>query len=264
MGKGKNKMRYRDRDWVSSDEEFSPSSSPLFCEFHSYATSYSMKAPQEIKARNPMQEKYLNLLQAPPASSPSILVATGPAGVAKTYLANAVGITKLKEGSIRKLIITRPAVAAGSDAIGFLPGSLEAKMDPFTRPIFDVFYRFATPKEVQSMIANQEIEICPLIYMRGRTFDNAWICADEMQNSTPEQMLMLLTRIGTNSKLIINGDPSQHDRKYEVNGLADFLHRMETRPCDDIAHVKFADEHVERHPVIKKIIHMYEPHKHSE
>jgi phosphate starvation-inducible PhoH-like protein len=201
----------------------------------------------------------MNLLQTP--ASPSIVVATGPAGVAKTFISTAMGISKLKDGSIRKLIITRPAVAAGSDAIGFLPGTLEAKMDPFTRPIFDVFHKFASQKEVQAMIARQDIEICPLIYMRGRTFDNAWICADEMQNSTPEQMLMLLTRIGENSKLIINGDPTQHDRKYEVNGLADFLQRLDRSPCDEIALVNFTEEHVERHPVIKKIIHMYGPSK---
>lgn len=247
--KGKNKSRSRDKDWLTSDDDmYSRSSSPVWCEFGSY-----MKA-QEIKARNPLQEEYISLLQS---STPPIVIATGPAGVAKTYLSNAIGISKLKDGSVKKLVITRPAVAAGSDGLGFMPGTLEEKMDPWLRPIYDVFYKFVSPKEVQNMIANQVIEICPLVFMRGRTFENAWICADEMQNSTPEQMLMLLTRIGSNSKLVINGDPTQHDRKYEANGLADLMIRLDKRPCEDIKVVRFTEDHVERHPVIKTIIRMY-------
>ena len=115
-------------------------------------------------------------------------------------------------------MITRPAVSV-DEQHGFLPGTLEEKMDPWLRPIYDVFYKFITPAQVNNLINKQQIEICPLAYMRGRTFDNAWICADEMQNSTPQQMLMLLTRIGKNSKLVITGDPAQHDRGFEKNGL---------------------------------------------
>lgn len=252
MPKNKKKSRDAYKDWTTSDDE-SYGTSPTF--MFSYNEYRRVDTPIEIKPRNPMQAHYLSLLESP---QPSIVVATGPAGVAKTYFSNAVGIKKLKEGAVKKLIITRPAVAAGSDGLGYMPGTLEEKMDPWLRPIYDVFYKFATPKEIQSMIANQTIEICPLIFMRGRTFEDAWICADEMQNSTPEQMLMLLTRIGSNSKLIINGDPSQHDRKFEENGLADLLHRLQRRPVgDDLQQVNFTEEHVERHPVIKSILRMY-------
>lgn len=255
--KGKNKFR-KNRSYNSEDEDddiFASSGASLGTSlgFHS---GYITPTPPIIKPRNSMQEKYINMLES---DKPSIVIATGPAGVAKTFLSNAIGIQKLKEGKISKLIITRPAVAAGSDGLGYMPGTLEEKMDPWLRPIYDVFYKFTSPKDVQNMIQNQTIEICPLVFMRGRTFENAWICADEMQNSTPEQMLMLLTRIGTSSKLVINGDPTQHDRKYEANGLEDLLHRIKRYPnlINDISMISFTEEHVERHPVIKTILNIY-------
>jgi phosphate starvation-inducible PhoH-like protein len=172
-----------------------------------------------------------------------------------------VGIQKLISGSIEKLIITRPAVSV-DEQHGFLPGTLEEKMDPWLRPIYDVFYKFISPSQVSNLMMKQQIEICPLAYMRGRTFDNAWICADEMQNSTPQQMLMLLTRIGKGSKLVITGDPAQHDRGFERNGLVDLLSRMDMEEnkehaSSDIKTVFFTEDHVERNPVIKKILKMY-------
>lgn len=225
----------------------------------SFSQSYtSMKKNVEpIKPRNDRQALYLRLLEAP---NPPIVVAAGPAGVAKTYLCNAVGIQKLLNGSVEKLIITRPAVSV-DEQHGFLPGTLEDKMDPWLRPIYDVFYKFISPQYLQDMIRKQKIEICPLAYMRGRTFDNAWICADEMQNSTVSQMMMLLTRIGMNSKLVITGDPHQHDRGFTVNGLTDFTSRydkhIDESIYNDIQIVNFTHEDVERHPVIRRILHMY-------
>lgn len=260
--KGKNKYRYRgDKDWLTSDDEmFSRSSSPIQSSImimgqSSYKSdaSYSLRTP-EIKPRNEMQTRYLNLLETP---HPPIVIAAGPAGVAKTYLCNAVGIKKLIDGSVDKLIITRPAVSVDEEH-GFLPGTLEEKMDPWLRPIYDVFYKFVSPATIKNMIAKQQIEICPLAYMRGRTFDNAWICADEMQNSTTQQMLMLLTRIGANSKLVITGDPQQHDRGYVENGLNDFIKRMHRSDrTKNIELVQFTEDHVERHPVIREILRMY-------
>lgn len=261
MGKGKQRYR-QDRDWVSSDDDiFYPHSSSLPASLsnsfqHNYSTS--MLKVKELKARNPVQERYMKLLET---DNPPIVIANGVSGTGKTLIPNSMAIMKLKEGSIKKLIITRPAVESGSDKIGFLPGTLEEKMDPWLRPIYDVFYKYVTPQEIQNLIMKQVIEIVPLVYMRGRTFDNTWIICDESQNTTPEQMLMLLTRIGINSKLIINGDPSQHDRKFERNGLQDLLDRIKRNSCNenDISLVNFTENEVERHPVIKKVLKLYAP-----
>lgn len=263
-GKGKGKARDRDMWGFESDDEIGLHGKSV----GSYGSSFlndetilsnSLRTivNRPIKARNPAQEYYLKMLEN---ERPSIVIAAGPAGVAKTYLCNAVGIQKLINGSIDKLVITRPAVSV-DEQHGFLPGTLEEKMDPWLRPIYDVFYKFISPSQVNNLINKQQIEICPLAYMRGRTFDNAWICADEMQNSTPQQMLMLLTRIGKNSKLVITGDPAQHDRGFEKNGLIDLLARLpqddEENKDGDIRTVFFTEEHVERHPVIRKILKMY-------
>jgi phosphate starvation-inducible protein PhoH len=260
-GKGKNKARDRDMWGLDSDDETVYGSS-LPASLSRYdGESFMMAAVpahlnKEIKPRNEAQEKYMELLQTP---SPPIVIAVGPAGVAKTYLCNAIGIRKLLNGEVEKLIITRPAVSV-AEQLGHLPGTLEEKMDPWMRPIYDVFYKFVPQSKVQAMIQKQQIEICPLGFMRGRTFDNAWICADEMQNSTPEQMLMMLTRIGKNSKLVITGDPEQHDRGFERNGLMDLMRRLDVESeaeHHDIRVCRFTHEHVERHPVIKKILKLY-------
>lgn len=266
-GKGKSKARDRDMWGMDSDEEYIygrslPNSFPTHFPFEndfvggsSVSAAPSMQF-KDIRARNPAQEKYMKLLESP---NPPIVIAVGPAGVAKTYLCNAIGIQKLINGSVDKLIITRPAVSV-AEQLGHLPGTLEEKMDPWMRPIYDVFYKFVSPAKVQAMIQKQQIEICPLGFMRGRTFDNAWICADEMQNSTPEQMLMMLTRIGKNSKLVITGDPAQHDRGFERNGLMDLMKRLDIeseQEHHDIRVCQFTHEHVERHPVIKKVLRLY-------
>ena len=126
-------------------------------------------------------------------------------------------------------------------------------------PIYDVFYKYISPEKLQALIAKKTIEICPLGYMRGRTFSDAFIIADEMQNSTPQQMLMILTRIGLNSKMVITGDLQQHDRNFAVNGLKDVLEKLERKPLDgsDISVIKFSEEDVVRHQIIKKILNVY-------
>ena len=161
-----------------------------------------------ILPRNVHQEDYIDLLDDP---QKSICFATGPAGTGKTMLAVQMGIHKYDSGEVSKIVITRPAVSV-DEQHGFLPGDLKDKMAPWTRPIFDVLEEHWTPKQVERMIENKEIEIAPLAYMRGRTFKECWIVADEMQNATPEQMKMLLTRIGTGSKIVVTGDLAQHDR----------------------------------------------------
>ena len=149
-------------------------------------------------------------------------MATGPAGTGKTLFATEMGVKHFLLGTYEKLIFTRPSVAVDED-LGYLPGTLEEKMAPWVRPIYDILYNFMTPKEVTAMLEEKIIEISPLGYMRGRTFKNCWIVADEMQNSTISQMKMLMTRLGENSRLAITGDLDQHDRRYEQNGLEDFL-----------------------------------------
>ena len=135
------------------------------------------------------------------------------------------GLKQFLHGKYEKLIFTRPAVAADED-LGYLPGTLEEKMAPWIRPIYDILYKFISPAEVTELIENKSIEIAPLAYMRGRTFKNTWIVADEIENSIPTQMKMLLTRLGEGSRMVITGDLDQHDRHGEINGLADFLEKF--------------------------------------
>jgi len=206
-----------------------------------------------IIPRNLSQENYLELLKNP---KKYIVFAIGPAGTGKTMLAVQMAIKLYKEGSINKIIVTRPAVSVDEDH-GFLPGTLNEKMAPWTRPIFDVFEEYYHPKEIATMLEDGIIEISPLAYMRGRTFKNAFVIADEMQNTTQSQMKMLLTRLGDNSRMVVTGDLNQADRPNE-NGLLEFCtlygqggdYRM-------IALARFETRDVERHPVVKEILKLY-------
>ena len=188
-------------------------------------------------------------------STVPVVISTGPAGTGKTLLACHAGSKALASGQVNRMILTRPAVSV-DEQHGFLPGSLEKKMDPWTRPMFDAMYKYMSVKQVKTMIEDRRIEICPLAYMRGRTFDNAWIIGDEMQNSTPSQMKMLLTRIGDDSKIIVAGDVAQHDRGFENNGLSDLISRI-LNSSSDIAHINFTENDIVRNQVIKEILSMY-------
>jgi hypothetical protein len=166
------------------------------------------------------QEKYVQCLND---YKTKILFVIGPAGTGKTLFACNTAIRELKTGNIQKIVLTRPVVPVEED-IGFLPGNINRKMDPWTRPIFDVFLEFYSQRDIDMMVQNNVIEISPLAYMRGRTFKKAFIIADEMQNSSPNQMLMLTTRIGEGSKMVITGDLQQSDRS-QNNGLSDFMNK---------------------------------------
>jgi len=205
-----------------------------------------------ILPRNVHQEDYIELLTD---HQKSIVFATGPAGTGKTMLAVQMGISKFESGEISKIVVTRPAVSV-DEQHGFLPGDLKDKMAPWTRPIFDVLEEHWTPKQVERMIESKEIEIAPLAYMRGRTFKECWIVADEMQNATPEQMKMLLTRIGTGSKIIVTGDLAQHDRGFQNNGLKDFTTKL-TENHSTIGCVHFTKKDVERHPAVVDVLNIY-------
>lgn len=185
-----------------------------------------------------------------------MIFAVGPAGTGKTMLACYAAITGYNDGTYKKIIMTRPVVSVEED-IGYLPGTLEEKMDPWTRPIMDIFSEFYTQSDINYMIKEKIIEISPLAYMRGRTFKNAFIIADEMQNSTPNQMKMLLTRVGEGSKMIVTGDLMQHDRKYSDNGLKDITQKLENKHYKRIKIIKFTTEDVERSQIVKDILHIY-------
>lgn len=186
-----------------------------------------VKTPPALKAQTDNQKAYLKKLRQ---SRHDILFAVGPAGTGKTYLAVRDAIDKYQKGDCTKIVITRPNVATGDD-LGYLPGTLTEKMAPWIRPIMDVFMECFSKIEVERMMHNEIIEIAPLAYMRGRTFKNAIVIADEMQNATPEQMKMLLTRIGENSRMIVTGDTEQYDRKElgTESGLADITRRLADR-----------------------------------
>jgi len=154
-------------------------------------------------------------------------------------------------------VITRPAVSV-DEQHGFLPGDLKQKMEPWTRPIFDFLEEYYKPKQVTQMLENKTIEISPLAFMRGRTFKNSWIIADEMQNATQEQTKMLLTRIGEGSKIVVTGDLAQHDRGYSNNGLKDFLNKYNANNYNTIGHVQFTKKDVERHPVVADVLQIYD------
>ena len=203
-----------------------------------------------ISPRTLTQRRYLDLL----TSHVPVVVGTGPAGTGKTLLACHAASRALAARQVDRLILTRPAVSV-DEQHGHLPGNLEQKMAPWTRPMFDALYRWYTPKKVRDMMYDQQIEICPLAYMRGRTFDRAWIIGDEMQNSTPSQMKMFLTRIGEGSKMAVIGDPDQHDRGFEENGLFDLVNKLNY--SENIRHVLFTEGDVVRSEVIKEILRMY-------
>lgn len=207
-----------------------------------------------IIPRNISQESYLELLKNP---KKYLVFAIGPAGTGKTMLAVQMAIKLFKEGSIKKIVVTRPAVSV-DEQHGFLPGTLNQKMEPWTRPIFDVFEEYYHPKEIAGMLEDGLIEISPLAYMRGRTFKNAFVIADEMQNATPSQMKMLLTRLGENSRMVVTGDLNQADRPAE-NGLLEFCELYgEGGDYRMIAMAKFDTQDVERHPVVKEILRIYQ------
>jgi len=205
-----------------------------------------------VKAKNANQELYLTYLND---FSKNYVFATGPAGTGKTLLAVEKGIEFFERKLYNKIIITRPAVTVDEDH-GFLPGTLEEKMDPWVRPILDVFKEHFSKEHIDYLIKTEKIEISPLAYMRGRTFKNAWIVADEMQNATISQMKLLLTRLGDNSRIIITGDLQQNDQT-TINGLQDFLEKERRVKSSYISTITFKSSDIERHPAIKDILHIY-------
>lgn len=205
-----------------------------------------------IVPRSPMQVDYIRALQRD-----DIIFALGPAGTGKTYLAVAQAVSQLITGSVQRLILSRPAVEAG-EKLGFLPGDMKEKVDPFLRPLYDALYDCMPPEQVERRIASGEIEIAPIAFMRGRTLADAFVILDEAQNTTREQMKMFLTRFGQNSRMVICGDPRQVDIPGgdRMSGLADAVEKLEG--VEGFGTVRFTAADVVRHPIVGRIVEAYE------
>ena len=226
--------------------------------FHNNVVQINNYLPEKHKnvkivPRNRAQESYMLTLAD---AKKDVVFGIGPAGTGKTLIAVLTAIKLFKEGVVDKIIVTRPAVSVDED-LGFLPGTLEQKMAPWTRPIFDVLRDYFTAKDIEGMIAEGVLEIAPLAYMRGRTFKKAYIIADEMQNSTANQMKMLLTRLGEGSKMAVTGDLNQADRLKD-NGLIDFIdHLGKFGYASHLACIEFGHQDIERHEAVKEILEVY-------
>lgn len=204
-----------------------------------------------IVARSPTQVRYIEAL-----GSADVIFALGPAGTGKTYLAVAQAVSQLISGSVDRLILSRPAVEAG-ERLGFLPGDMKEKVDPYLRPLYDALYDMLPAEQVERRLASGEIEIAPLAFMRGRTLANAFIILDEAQNTTPLQMKMFLTRFGERSRMVICGDPNQVDLPVAgSSGLADAVRRLDG--VEGIATLRFSVKEVVRHPIVGRIVEAYE------
>lgn len=201
------------------------------------------------------QENYILSLCDPETD---VVVCVGPAGTGKTYLATLAAIQAYRNREIERIVITRPAITVDDEKHGFLPGDLNAKMEPWVKPILDVFREFYAVKEIEAMLAEQTIEIAPLAYCRGRTFKNSWVILDEGQNATPSQMKMILTRIGNGSKIVLTGDIEQTDRRTKDNGLLDLQHRLSKMPVPKLKVCEFDVRDIQRHPIITHVLKIYE------
>jgi len=218
--------------------------------FESDAILFSHRR-KPIMAKTPTQKQYVDTIK-----NNDITFGIGPAGTGKTYLAMAVAISYLKQQKVNRIILTRPAVEAG-EKLGFLPGSLTEKVDPYLRPLYDALYDMVDSAKVNDMLEKNIIEVAPLAFMRGRTLNDAFIILDEAQNTTKEQMKMFLTRIGFGSKAVITGDITQIDLpKISQSGLVEAIKVLEN--IDGIGFVKFTEKDVVRHPVVQKIIQAYD------
>lgn len=204
-----------------------------------------------IVPRTVNQAAYLNSIHNSP-----VTFGIGPAGTGKTYLAVVMAIHYFLKGKVERIVLTRPAVEAGEN-LGFLPGDLIQKINPYLRPLYDALFELLTPERVTSLIEKGSIEIAPLAYMRGRTLNNAYIILDEAQNTTMSQMKMFLTRLGTNSKFVISGDITQIDlAKPQFSGL--IQSRKILKNIDGIEFINFSREDISRHPIVEKIVEAYE------
>ncbi len=212
---------------------------------------------RRLSPRSPTQVAYVRALR-----SRELVFAIGPAGTGKTYLAVAMAVSLMMEGQVERIILSRPAVEAG-EHLGFLPGDLREKVDPYLRPLYDALFDMLPAEQVTSRLSNGEIEVAPLAFMRGRTLRNAFVILDEAQNTTPVQMKMFLTRLGENSRMVVTGDPSQVDLpKGQPSGLRDAVELLSG--MDPVALVRFTNTDVMRHSLVTRIVSAYEARDRTE
>ena len=207
-----------------------------------------------IKPKTMGQKDYTDAIR-----NKMIVFGIGPAGTGKTYLAMAMAIKAFKNGDVNRIILTRPAIEAG-EKLGFLPGDLQSKIDPYLRPLYDALYQIMGPDAYLKNTEKGLIEVAPLAYMRGRTLDNAFIILDEAQNTTPAQMKMFLTRIGFGSKVVVTGDATQKDLPKDVVSGLDVAKKVLGK-IDDIAFCELSSKDVVRHPLVQKIVNAYEQYE---
>ncbi|MCZ6481853.1 MAG: PhoH family protein, partial [Alphaproteobacteria bacterium] len=204
-----------------------------------------------IAARTPVQATYIEAMGAY-----ELVFGLGPAGTGKTYLAVAMAVSLLMAGEVNRIILSRPAVEAG-ERLGFLPGDLREKVDPYLRPLYDALYDMLPADQVMKRLGSGEIEVAPLAFMRGRTLGHSFIILDEAQNTTPVQMKMCLTRLGENSRMVVTGDTSQVDLPAGArSGLADAIETLEG--VDGVTFVHFTDVDMARHPLVTRVVRAYE------
>jgi len=209
-----------------------------------------------ITPKTMMQRRYVNAIERS-----DLVFGVGPAGTGKTYLAVAMAIADLLSKKVSRIVLTRPAVEAG-ERLGFLPGSLQEKVDPYLRPLYDALYEMLDTDKVEKLLERNVIEIAPLAFMRGRTLNDCFIIMDEAQNATPEQMKMILTRQGFNSKMVVTGDPTQVDLPMgQRSGLAEVLEVL--KGVEGIQFVQFDDRDVVRHALVQRIVRAYERYNES-
>lgn len=213
-----------------------------------------IKRSVDLVPKSINQENYILALTN---EETDIVVVTGPAGTGKTYLAMLAAIRALRNREVERIVLSRPAVGVDDEKHGFLPGDLNQKMEPWTRPLLDVLREYYSVAEIKYMIDEQIVEIAPLAFMRGRTFRNSWIIVDEAQNTTPNQLKMVMTRIGDGSKIVITGDTDQTDRKTADNGLLDLQNRLSKQPTNGIECCWFTNKDVQRHPIIESVLKLY-------
>jgi phosphate starvation-inducible protein PhoH and related proteins len=210
--------------------------------------------PIELVPRTRNQERLVMALQD---ADQHIVITAGPAGTGKTYLAMLAAVKAFRAGECERIVLTRPAVGVEDEKHGFLPGDLNQKMDPWVRPLTDILREYYRTQDIAEMMEEQKIEIAPLAFMRGRTFKSSYIIADEMQNATPNQCKMLMTRIGEGSKIVITGDVEQADRNRGNNGLMDLCQRLQEGGVKGIAVCHLDNQDIQRHRIIDSVLKLY-------
>ncbi len=251
LSKRKNVIHEQNVNYLLSLSE--PEKTEAYVEMDKSCICHTIQG-KPVKAKTFGQKKYVEAIQ-----KNKIVFGIGPAGTGKTYLAMAMAITAFRNDEVSRIILTRPAIEAG-EKLGFLPGDLQSKIDPYLRPLYDALYQIMGPDQFQKNMEKGLIEVAPLAYMRGRTLDNAFIILDEAQNTTPSQMKMFLTRIGFDSKVIVTGDSTQKDLPPDQkSGLE--VAREVLKGIEDIAFCELTGADVVRHPLVQKIVQAYDAYE---